>query len=656
MVRRQTRVTALDLISFLAGEANPKQWLNMPEQDIDAICATIKDQNLKLTLAFGIGIHHAGLVERDRKTVEELYLSMKIQVMIATATVAWGVNFPTHLVIVKGTEFYDGKLRRYVDMPITDVLQMIGRAGRPQFDDQGVAVVLVHDVKKGFYKKFLYEPFPVESSLLAVLPDHLNAEIVAGTITSRQDAIEYMSWTYFFRRLLQNPSYYGMEGILPEDVNTFMTETIGKSLDQLERSYCIETDEDGRSIYCTVLGRIASYYYLAHQTVQHFQDNLSADMSTIDAIQVLVDSTEFSTIPVRHNEDILNTELAKACPNQVNQYTLDSPHTKANLLLQAHMSRLPLPCTDYLTDTKSVMDNAMRIMQAMIDLCAESGWLGSTLRVIVLLQQLVQARWHTDNPFLVLPHIEVHMVYMFSQLQASCIPQLVYNIKGEYEKLARVLRCELEEQEIEDVWAALRRMPILDVEIFIKGNKSFKGREPPRESDKWIKVQIGEQVCLDLQLKRLNRPGREGTRVFAPKYQKPKNEGWIIVVGHKESKEMCALKRLAAVRTSSRHSLTILPQIPGRCIYTVYVMSDSYLGLDQQYDVFLQVEGEMPQQIEDDIFYSDEEMPDISQHETGAISKNGASASGRLLPNDYTFSSDLSDWADDVEDGIASWQ
>ena len=46
-----------------------------------------------------------------------------------------------------------------------------------QFDDHGVACVLVHDVKKHFYKKFLYEPFPVESSLLQVLPDHLNAEI-----------------------------------------------------------------------------------------------------------------------------------------------------------------------------------------------------------------------------------------------------------------------------------------------------------------------------------------------------------------------------------------------------------------------------------------------------------------------------------------------
>lgn len=43
---------------------------------------------------------------------------------------------------------------------------MMGRAGRPQFDDQGVAVILVHDVKKHFYKKFLYEPFPVESRLV----------------------------------------------------------------------------------------------------------------------------------------------------------------------------------------------------------------------------------------------------------------------------------------------------------------------------------------------------------------------------------------------------------------------------------------------------------------------------------------------------------
>ena len=117
--RRQTRVTALELLQFLTAEDNPKQWLNMDDTEMEGVTAHIKDQNLKLTLAFGVGIHHAGLVERDRKTVEELYVNMKIQVLITTATVAWGVNFPAHLLIVKGTEFYDGKLKRYVDMPIT---------------------------------------------------------------------------------------------------------------------------------------------------------------------------------------------------------------------------------------------------------------------------------------------------------------------------------------------------------------------------------------------------------------------------------------------------------------------------------------------------------------------------------------------------------
>lgn len=65
------------------------------------------------------------------------------QVLIATSTLAWGVNFPAHLVIIKGTEYYDCKTHRYADMPITDILQMMGRAGRPQFDKLGVAVIMV---------------------------------------------------------------------------------------------------------------------------------------------------------------------------------------------------------------------------------------------------------------------------------------------------------------------------------------------------------------------------------------------------------------------------------------------------------------------------------------------------------------------------------
>lgn len=136
--RRQTRLTALELISFLANDAQPKKWLHMPETEMNSLLSQVTDQNLKLTLAFGIGLHHAGLNEKDRKLVEELFCNQKTQVLVATSTLAWGVNFPAHLVIVKGTEYYDGKTKRYVDFPITDVLQMMGRAGRPQFDDSGI--------------------------------------------------------------------------------------------------------------------------------------------------------------------------------------------------------------------------------------------------------------------------------------------------------------------------------------------------------------------------------------------------------------------------------------------------------------------------------------------------------------------------------------
>lgn len=71
-------------------------------------------------------MHHAGLSEDDRILVEELFVTKRIQVLVTTSTLAWGVNFPARLVIIKGTEYFDAKEKRYVDMPVTDILQMMG--------------------------------------------------------------------------------------------------------------------------------------------------------------------------------------------------------------------------------------------------------------------------------------------------------------------------------------------------------------------------------------------------------------------------------------------------------------------------------------------------------------------------------------------------
>jgi pre-mRNA-splicing helicase BRR2 len=85
-------------------------------------------------LAFGIGVHHAGLSRSDRDLVESLFADRHLSVLVSTATLAWGVNLPAHTVIIKGTQVYSPELGRWVELSLQDVMQMLGRAGRPRYD------------------------------------------------------------------------------------------------------------------------------------------------------------------------------------------------------------------------------------------------------------------------------------------------------------------------------------------------------------------------------------------------------------------------------------------------------------------------------------------------------------------------------------------
>ncbi len=64
--RRQTRLTALDLITYAAGDANPTTFLGCDEEYIHSIASTLNDASLRHTITFGIGLHHAGLTTKDR--------------------------------------------------------------------------------------------------------------------------------------------------------------------------------------------------------------------------------------------------------------------------------------------------------------------------------------------------------------------------------------------------------------------------------------------------------------------------------------------------------------------------------------------------------------------------------------------------------------
>jgi hypothetical protein len=59
------------------------------------------------------------------------------------------------------------QVHAYEDYPITDVLQMVGRANRPNDDDDAKCVLMCQTSKKDFFKKFLSEPLPVEVFFLS---------------------------------------------------------------------------------------------------------------------------------------------------------------------------------------------------------------------------------------------------------------------------------------------------------------------------------------------------------------------------------------------------------------------------------------------------------------------------------------------------------
>lgn len=367
--RRQTRLTAFGLINYAAFD-DPFQWLHMDSSEMQVLLETIKDSTLKETLPFGVGIHHAGMNATDRAIVERLFLQEKIQVLCSTSTLAWGVNLPAYLVIVKGTEFHDAATCRWVDYPITDVLQMMGRAGRPQFDTEGVACVLVHDVKKNYYKKFLYEPFPVESSLHKQLPDNFNAEIDAGNLKTVRDVFDYLSWTFFYRRLMNNPSYYGLYSDKLEDFQRFLLDLILSVLRELEQSKCIQLTDD-QFIKPLPLGHIASFYYVSHKTVRFFSDELFTVETVPELLALISRASEYDPAPLRHNENNEVEEFARNLYWPVeSDMSFDDAHTKVFVLLQAFMLRLPLPVTDFLNDQNSIMDNSIRLINALIDIAA----------------------------------------------------------------------------------------------------------------------------------------------------------------------------------------------------------------------------------------------------------------------------------------------
>ena len=205
---------------------------------------------------FQVAHHHAGLDRAARNQVETNFRHGTLEVLVATATLEMGLNLPARQVILYDLQGFDGT--DFSPLPVNNVWQRAGRAGRPGFDSTGEVVLLapVWERQADHYSKGQFEPIRSGLSSAIALAEQVVAEVASG-LCRTQTQLEAL-----FGRTLA-----AAQGRLPS-VSRIVTE-------MLEAGMLVERERDDVTyLQATRLGFIAVRHLISPRTVLLFQQTL----------------------------------------------------------------------------------------------------------------------------------------------------------------------------------------------------------------------------------------------------------------------------------------------------------------------------------------------------------------------------------------------
>ncbi|EKG13359.1 Helicase [Macrophomina phaseolina MS6] len=340
--RKSCELTAKYLVDWWIESSPQQRYWEQPRR-----LPTFEDATLRNCTTYGVAFHHAGLSLNDKQSVEKAYLAGELNVICCTSTLAVGVNLPCHFVIIKNTVTYiHPTIRECSDLEIT---QMLGRAGRPQFDDSAVAVIVTRNEK--------------------------NAEIGLRTITNIATAKHWLSSTFLYVRLQVNPNHYKIEGDVPGSTLEERLERICSRGFELLR--CCDLAEGDDTVKVTEYGDIMARYSVCIETMQRFIA-LPPQAKLSEILTALATASEFSQIRFRQNEKafykLINTAPSIKFPILVN---LDQSPQKISLIIQSILGDTDPPVderfvrqrTQLNQDVVSVFQHTRRLVRCIVD-CA----------------------------------------------------------------------------------------------------------------------------------------------------------------------------------------------------------------------------------------------------------------------------------------------
>ena len=121
------------------------EWDNLAERLTRREDTSVMGKSLAQAIRGGVAFHHAGLTHNQRKAVEEAFRQGTLLAIVATPTLAQGVNLPARRVIIRDHRRWSSIGGGSMPLPVMEIRQMLGRAGRPKFDDSGDAWILAKD-------------------------------------------------------------------------------------------------------------------------------------------------------------------------------------------------------------------------------------------------------------------------------------------------------------------------------------------------------------------------------------------------------------------------------------------------------------------------------------------------------------------------------
>ncbi|KAK4192708.1 putative pre-mRNA-splicing factor [Podospora australis] len=566
--RKQTRATARDILTACLADDDEDRFLNVEVEQIQKLLERVQEEALAESLSHGVGYYHEALSQSDRRIVKHLYNNGAIQVLIASRDVCWELDCTAHLVIVMGTQYFEGREHRYVDYPLSEVLQMFGKATQPSADGRGRGVLMLPAVKREYYKKFLNEALPVESHLHNFLHDAFVAEISTKEIESGEDAINWATFTYFYRRLLANPSYYSLTDPTHEGLSQYLSDMVETTLKELADSKIIEFDEDDGSVTPQNAAMIAAYYSISYTTMQTFLLSLTQKTKLKGILEIVTSATEFEAIQIRRREEAILSRIYDNVPVKMAEPIFDSPHFKAFVLVQAHFSRMNLPI-DLAKDQEIILTKILSLLSATVDILSSDGHLNA-MSAMEMSQMVVQAMWDRDSPLKQIPNFTPEVVKTANKYGIQDIFDFMEKMNPEenpnYKSLVRDLGLS-QNQLAQAANFTNTKYPDISMEFEVEDKDDIRAGEPA-----YLKISIERELEEDDEF---------DPTVHAPFYPARKTENWWLVVGEEKTKTLLAIKRVTVGRNLNLRLEFTVPT-PGRHDLKLFLMSDSYMGVDQE--------------------------------------------------------------------------